>query len=328
MEVTRKARALRPGDIIGIVAPSGRPDPDRLQQGIARLESWGFRVKVGEAVGSGWGYYAGTDAERAADLNALWANPTVAGIFCARGGFGAMRLLDLIDWDLVRARPKFFCGFSDITALHIAMERKANLVTFHGPMPAAIGNAVRYNSAGLLAAMTSAGPLGRVDWPGQPEGVPAGEDDRPPCVTIRPGVAEGRLAGGNLSLVCALMGTPWEPDLAGRLVMLEDVDEIPARVDRMLTQLLLGGKLQRAAGIIFGDSASCMYGSPERPSQTLLETLQDRLGPLGIPVFYGLPCGHTQYRATLPIGVAARMDAGAGMLTLTEAALFCGTLPT
>ncbi len=317
----QKARALRPGDVVGIVSPSGRVPKERLDEGVALLESWGFRVKVGASVLNGWGYLAGTDAERAADINAMWADPTVAGVLCARGGYGAMRLLDLLDWDLIRSTPKFFCGFSDITALHAAMEQRAGLITFHGPMVAAVGGAVNYNTDGLRKAMTSAGPLGVIPWPDRPEGVGDGEDDRAPLVTIRPGVAEGRLTGGNLSLVASLVGTPWEQDLAGRIVVLEDVDEAPYRVDRMLTQLLLAGKLQKAAGIVFGDSISCMRPASDRPTFTLLEVLQDRLGALGIPVFYGFPCGHTAYRATLPFGAGARIDSEAGTLTVTEAAL-------
>lgn len=310
----RTGRPLRPGDTIGIVAPAGPVPSEALAEGVDRLESWGFRTLVGDSVLERRGYLAGTDALRAADFNAVWANPAVSGVICARGGYGAMRILDGIDWEMVRVQPKFFCGFSDITALHTAMEQRAGLVTFHGPMAAAFGGAVAYNAAGLLTAMRSAEPIGEVLWPEPGEGAPS------PTV-ISPGVAVGRLTGGNLTLLSALMGTPWEPDFEGRIVLIEDIDEAPYRVDRLLVQLLLAGKLQKAAGILFGDSPTCMYGPKERPSLTLLEVLEELLAPLGIPVLYGFPCGHTAYRATLPLGVLARLDAGAGTLTMLEAAL-------
>jgi muramoyltetrapeptide carboxypeptidase len=312
---SRKGRPLRPGDTIGIVAPAGPVAPENLERGIARLQSWGYKVVVGEHVLAARGYLAGTDAQRAEDFNRMWARPDVDGIFAAKGGYGVMRMLGGIDWDLVRAAaPKFFCGFSDITALHAALEREAGLVTFHGPMPAAFGAAEAYNAAELKAAMASSMPLGTVPWPAEGEELP-----RP--VAVRPGVAEGALAGGNLSLLSALVGTPWEPDFTGRIVLMEEIDEAPYRVDRMLVQLLLAGKLQRAAGVLFGDSPSCLSNPEGKPSLSLFEVLEDHLGPLGIPVLYGFPCGHTGYRATLPLGVRARLDAAAGNLTLLEPAL-------
>lgn len=311
---SQKGRRLMPGDTIGIIAPAGPVPQEALEAGVARLGSWGYRVVVGEHVLARHGYLAGTDAERASDFNRMWADQAVDGIICARGGYGAMRILDLIDWGAVRAQPKFFCGFSDITALHAAMEQRAGLVTFHGPMAAAFGAAEAYNEAGLRAALQATMPLGTVPWPAPDEGAPV-------PVTVRPGVAEGRLAGGNLSLVTALMGTPYEPDFTGRIVVLEEIDEYPYRVDRMLAQLLLGGKLQRAAAVLFGDSPSCLNGPEGRPSLTMMQVLEEFLSPLGIPVLYGFPCGHTGYRATLPLGAMARLDAGAGTLTILEAAL-------
>lgn len=313
----QKARALQPGDVIGIVAPSGPVPEEALAAGVKRLEGWGFQVKVGPSVLDRRGYLAGIDEARAHDFNALWADPSVAGILCARGGYGAMRLLDRIDWAMVRERPKFFCGFSDITALHLALERVAGLVTFHGPMAAAFGEAAAYNEAGLLRAMTETRPLCTLPWPEAAERA-AGA---PVPLVIRPGVAEGRLVGGNLTLICALMGTPWEPDLAGRLLMIEEVDEAPYRVDRMLQQLLLAGKLQQVKGIVVGDSPSCMRGPEGKPSLTLPEVLEDLLGPLGVPVLYGFPSGHTGYRTTLPLGVQVRLNATAGTLSVLESAL-------
>ncbi|HLN62110.1 MAG TPA: LD-carboxypeptidase, partial [Symbiobacteriaceae bacterium] len=202
----------------------------------------------------------------------------------------------------------------DITALHLAMEREAGLVTFHGPMAAAFGNE-EYDTPGFLKALQQVAPLGPVPWPD-----PAAEG-APVPVAVRPGVAEGRLVGGNLSLLAAMAGTPWAPDYTGRIVLIEDIDEFPYRMDRMLVQLLLASNLGKAAGILFGDSPTCLSGEEGKPSLSLMDVMQELLVPLGIPVLYGFPCGHTQYRATLPLGVTVRLDAGAAALTVLESAL-------
>lgn len=313
MTSRQRPRSVQPGATLGIVAPSSPGDPQVFQEAVALLESWGYKVKVGPNALARNGWIAGTDEQRAADFNALWADPEVDAVLAARGGYGAMRILDLIRWDLVRANPKFFIGFSDITALHCAMQRKAGQVSFHGPMPAAFGY-LEYSAAGLRRALTSAAPLGEIPLPPGTAAPPV-----PELVTFRPGVAEGPIMGGNLTLLSALMGTPYEPDLDGHILLIEDVDELPRKVDRMLVQLRLAGKLRRVAGILFGDSPSCMHG-PEG-TQTLFDVIRDQLLPLGVPVLYGFPCGHTPYRATIPLGVPARLDATAGTLTLLEPAL-------
>lgn len=310
-----KPRAVSPGALIGIVAPAGAVAEETLQAGRTRLHDWGYRTMVGPRILARHGYLAGTDAERAADFNEVWANPEVDAIICAKGGYGVMRMLGGIDWAMVRQNPKFFCGFSDITALHLAFDREANLVTFHGPMVAAFGGAKAFNAAGLRRALESAEPLGVIPWP---EPV---DDEAPRPVALRPGVAEGPIIGGNLSLLAGMVGTPWAPNFAGRIVLIEDIDEDPYRMDRMLLQLRQSGSLTGAAGILFGDSPSCMDSRDGKPSLTLLQVIEDHLGDLGIPILYGFPCGHTAYRATIPFGVRARLDATAGTLTMLEAAL-------
>lgn len=311
---TQKPRPVWPGALIGVVAASSPTEPESLEQGLARLHAWGYRTLVGEHVLDCWGHLAGHDLDRAADFTRIWADPRVEAVLCLRGGYGSLRLLELIDWEVIRQRPKFFCGFSDVTALHMAIAREAGLVTFHGPMVAAFGGAEAYNAHGLLRAMQCSGPLGTIPWP-------APVDEAPPAPgVIQPGVAEGRLMGGNLSLLVSLLGTRWEPDFAGSILLLEDVDESPARIDRMLTQLRLAGKLDGVRGVLFGDSPD-IAPRPGRPSLTLPEILADRLGALGVPVLYGFPCGHTSYRATLPLGVMVRLDAAEGSLTILEPAL-------
>lgn len=306
-----RPRPVLPGGLIGIVAPAGPVDALALEVGLARLHAWGYRTRLGAHVLAQWGHLAGPDAARASDFNQLWADPDVDGILCLRGGYGSLRLLDRIDWAAIRQHPKFFCGFSDITALHLALAKEAHLVTFHGPMATAFGEAEDYNAAGLLRAMQEPGALGTIPWPSSIA------DPR----VIQPGVAEGPLLGGNLSGIVSLLGTPWEPDLTGAILLLEDVDESPPRIDRMLAQLRQAGKLQGLRGVLFGDSPDCLVRQDGRPSLTLMEILADYFGGLGIPVLYGFPCGHTAYRATLPLGVRARLDATEGSLAFLEPAL-------
>lgn len=307
-----RPRAVLPGATIGIVAPAGPSDSQSLAAGVARLQAWGYRTLVDDQVLARHGYLSGDDRTRAEAFNRIWANPEVDAVICARGGYGCMRILPAIDWELIRQHPKFFCGFSDITALHLAIARETGLVTFHGPMVAAFGDAEAYNAEGLRRALQSRDPLGPIPWP----------DDAaaPSPLSLRDGVAEGLLVGGNLTLLTAMLGTPWEPNFDAAILLVEDVDEEPYRVDRMLTQLRIAGKLRGLAGILFGDSPTC-EPRPGRESMSLLEVLADRLGDLQVPILYGFPCGHTGYRATLPLGVRTRLDAAAGSLTILEPAL-------
>lgn len=307
------ATALRPGDAIGVVAPAGRVNPDALERGLAVLAGWGFRPVLGPGLALGHGYLAGTDAERVLDLHTFLADPEMAGVICARGGYGALRLLPLLDWDLVRRQPKVLVGFSDIAALHLALWQRARLVSFHGPllevheeeMPA-------YNAAGLRRALTATEALGEVPLPAD---LPA------PPATLVPGVARGPLLGGNLEVLTRLVGTPYLPDLRGAILLLEDVDEPPYRMDRMLMHLRLSGVLDGVAGVLFGYSPSCEQGPSDRPSLTLPEVLTELLVPLGKPLLYGFPCGHGRHRATLPLGTLVELDAGRARLTILEPAL-------
>lgn len=339
-----RPRPVPPGGVIGVVSPAGPVPADALEAGLARLHAWGYRTVVGEHALDRRGYLAGDDGARASDFNRIWADPAVDAVICARGGYGAMRMLEQIDWEMVRRTPKFFCGFSDITALHFAMAQRAGLVTFHGPMVGAFGGAEAYNAEGLRRALQETSALGLIPWPASgsapvpaPETTPGSRPGSAPGpesvagaasqsvpqpfpqpVVVRPGVAEGTLLGGNLSLVTAMIGTPWEPDLRGSILLLEDVDEPPYQIDRMLMQLKLSGRLQGLKGILFGDTVPA---PTEKPTLTLQEVLEEHLGDLGIPVLFGFPCGHTPYRATLPLGVQARLDATNATLTILEPAL-------
>lgn len=306
--------ALRPGDTVAVVAPSGKVDAARLADGVAMVERWGLRVRVMPSCETGRGYLAGEN-ERAVgeELSDCFADPEVHGILCARGGYGAMRSLPYIDWDAVRANPKPFCGYSDITALHLAIRREAGFPTLHGSMVARQGDEPGlnpYSEEALRRALTATEPLGTIASP--PEG--------PAVQTVVRGAATGVLVGGNLTLIASLCGTPWSLNARDSVLVLEDVNEAPYRIDRMLTQLRLAGVLDGVRGVVFGDSPTCDRPADDPRAFPLVTVLRDRLGDLGVPLLYGFPCGHTPYRAALPLGVPVMLDADAGTLTFPESA--------
>lgn len=309
-----KPPALAPGHTIGIVAPASPTDLGALQAGVDKLREAGFEVVLAPSVTSpGRGYLAGgSDEERARDLNDFFADPNIHGILSARGGYGCLRLLPYLDFDAVRQNPKWFGGFSDITTLLQAFEAEARLVTFHCPMAEAGAASNEWNTSWLLQGLTSTQPLGTIAWPD------AGDGPHPR--TFVDGVARGRTGGGNLMLVAMNLGTRWELDFHNRILFLEDVGEEPYRMDRMLAQLLAHGGIKEVAGIVFGHSPTCERPPVGKPSLDLFDVIEDLLVPLGKPLFYGFPCGHSQYRATIPMGVEAEIDASTGTLTLLEAA--------
>ncbi|QTX32489.1 LD-carboxypeptidase [Aminithiophilus ramosus] len=298
-----KVRALPEGGTIGLVAPSSPAPKEKLEQAEALLEARGYRVKRGESCNRAWGYLAGPDDLRADDLHRFFADPEVDALFCVRGGDGATRLPGLLKADVFRANPKILLGYSDITVLHLFLHREAGFCTFHGPM--ATTEFVKETWSGyvedaLFRALTSTEPLGEIV---PYEGAPAYE-------TLVGGTAEGELAGGCLSLVTALMGTPWEIDLAGKIFVFEDVYEEPYKIDRMLCQLRMAGKLDAVAGIVVGQIVD---GEPKdaTKSLSLREVLESLLVPLGKPVLLNGPFGHDVKKTTLPLGARARLDAGA-----------------
>jgi muramoyltetrapeptide carboxypeptidase len=279
-------------------------DAGDLPRAVAALEALGYSVKLGASATARWGDYAGEDALRADDVNAMFADEEIRAILCLRGGYGSGRLLPLLDYDLIRANPKPFCGYSDITALHSAIRARTGLLTFHSPVCADFAKEppVPYTVECFLRAISCQEPLGALCNP-----------DGAPLTTIIPGTAEGRLAGGNLTIVTAGLGTPYACDFDGAILFLEDTDESPHSIDRMLTQLTHAGAFERAAGVVLGAFTRCgEAGAAEA-------VLQDRLGGLQIPVAMGLSCGHIPQKVTLPLGVRCRLDAGAGALEVLEA---------
>ncbi|GIH77029.1 S66 peptidase family protein [Planobispora longispora] len=286
--------ALSPGDTVAVVAPCGPPDPVRLKRGVGVLRDLGLKVVTGAHVLERDRYLAGSDAGRAADLQDAWCDPAVAAVLCARGGYGATRILDLLDWDAMRAAgPKILAGSSDVTALHLAFAAELGVVSWFGPMPACATISDPDGPEPLTFAHFTASLFG---------GAPAVTGDR----VIAGGAAEAPVTGGNLSLLAALCGTPYQMDARGRIVLLEDVCEAPYRIDRMLTQLFQAGALDGAAGFALGSWVDC--GDP-------YPVLEERLAPLGVPVIGGLPVGHGTPQFTLPMGALGVIDAESCSLT-------------
>lgn len=307
-----RPRRLRKGDTIGLISPGSYLDDEGLQKAVTNLESLGFRVKMSANIRAERGFTAGTDAQRLADLHAMFADPQVAAVWCARGGYGCSRLLPGIDFRLIRKNPKVLIGYSDITALLQAIFLRTGLICFHGPVGASeFTDYTREQVTALL--MDGKAPF--TILPAPANGEAADEAFRP--LVIRAGRASGPLAGGNLSLLAAMAGTPYGLDVRNKLLFIEDIGEKPYRIDRMLTQLRQSARLSEAAGIILGIWADCEAGPDER-SLTLRQTLADRLGDLGIPVAYGFSFGHIDHQCTLPLGINAEMDAENRTITILE----------
>jgi muramoyltetrapeptide carboxypeptidase len=308
-----KPKALRPGDTLGFVAPSSPPKaPQDVRRSVEAARAMGFRVVVGESCQSVRGYLAGDDEMRARDLNRMFADDSIDGIIAIRGGYGAPRILDRLDYELAAAHPKLLVGYSDITALHIAYAQRSGLVTLHAPMPATewiVSDFDDFTSAALFRALTGADPPGPVE---NPPGYP--------IEALNGGVARGRLAGGNLCLIAALNGTPFELDARGVILILEDIGEYVHRLDRMLTTLRLSGKFDQCAGIVLGGFTDC---PPEHEEQslTIRQVIEDVVVPCGKPILSGYMIGHCSPKVTLALGVQATLDARRGLLTIDEAAL-------
>ncbi len=316
-------RALKKGNTVALVRPSSPSFEYEVNEMAAEIvASLGFTPKLMPNAGRKHGYLAGTDAERTADLNAAFADPKVDAVWCISGGYGTSRLLPYLDYETIRRNPMPFIGYSDITGTLNAIHRLTGLVTFHGPIAESMMS--DYSLAAFRKDVME-GAAGRIAEP--PPFTPReGTIDSANRVwKLAGGKAKGRLVGGNISVFSTLVGTPFEPELKGRILFLEEVGEDPYRIDRWLTQFLLTGKLAGLAGIALGKFTDC--GPALEHTLSLLgswswqEVCADRLGRLGIPVVAGLCFGHVRDKATLPVGVMAELDAEAGTLTLLEAAV-------
>lgn len=299
---TRPQR-LQKGDTIGVIAPSSPPNLENLYRSLAFIEKLGLNVKMGKHVEKVHGYLAGTDENRLEDLHDMLTDPSVKGIICAGGGYGAGRYADRIDFQLMAEQPKIFWGYSDITFLHTTIGQFANIVTFHGPMLASDVGKDTFHE--LSARM-----FGQLFEPIELHYT----EEISPLTTFFGGVAQGELVGGNLSLLVSALGSKYEIDTRGKILFIEDVAEEPYAVDRMLNQMRLAGKLQEAAGIVVGDFSKSETNKQE--TLTLQEVFQHYLGDLGIPVVSGFKIGHCQPHFAVPLGVEARLDGDSKTLTI------------
>lgn len=313
----RKPGRLRAGDVVGLIEPASSPDdPYDLRFVEETIRAMGLVPKVGRHVGDRYGYLAGTDADRAADLDTMYADPAVKAVFAVRGGWGCARLLPLLDWRTIRANPKLLIGFSDITALHLAFAARAGFVTIHGPNAASNWGRQSWEPFHTLAF--DAGLIRYTNPPAQDDRLAqrAGRTR-----TIRGGRATGRLFGGNLTVLTTLVGTDYLPDFTGAILFIEDIGEAEYRIDRMLTQLQLAGILGRVAGVVFGQCTDCTTGGSAQAGFSVSEVLQQHLSPLGVPAYQGAMFGHVADQFSLPVGGRVEIDADAGTIRMLEAAV-------
>jgi len=309
-----KPNRLKKGDTIGLITPGSYIDDTGLEKAVNNIESLGFQVKLAKNIRAERGFNAGTDAQRLADLHDMFADKKVQGIWCARGGYGCSRLLPNINYKLIKNNPKVLIGFSDITALILAIYKETGLVGFHGPVGSS--DFTDYTKEYLTKVLIEPQEKLTINLSTEHEEL-AKTNKVYQTTTIRGGQATGQLVGGNLSLLAPLAGTKYQPNIKGKLLFIEEIGESPYRIDRMLTQLRQSYPLRDAAGIILGVFRGCEMKGGSR-SLSLIDTLKDRLGDLNIPVFYGAAIGHIANNMTLPIGGKASFDADNGLITLLE----------
>ena len=305
---------LQPGDTIGLITPSGPIKKQQLVDAVAQLKSLGFNTYYEESVLDQYGYFAGKDTDRAAELNKMFGNEKVDAILCVRGGYGAIRILDMLDYDLIKKNPKIFMGYSDITAFLNAIHERTGLVTFHGPLGISHFNDFVLNSFESVVM----NPANHYKYPYLRE---PGTEDNPEFdrYTINRGKATGELTGGNISVLASMIGGGFEPDFEDKIVFLEEIEEKTYRVDKMLVHMLQATNLKKAAGIVFGVFNQCNIN--DEPRLTLKQAIDDLFSPLDMPISYGFPFGHIDTIITIPIGIKARFNATANTLKLLEKAV-------
>jgi len=308
-----KPQRLQKGDLVGLVSPGSYISESMLKEAKSNLEILGLKIIHSKNILKKSGYLAGTDKERAEDVNAMFANKRVKAIITVRGGYGCARILSKLDYNIIRKNPKILMGYSDITSLLYGIYKKTGLVCFHGPVATSTFN--EYSNSHVKSILFDAKEKYEMK---------NHEEKEEQIVVIKDGIAEGELVGGNLSIVVSMVGTEYDIDVKNKILFLEDVGEEPYRIDRMLTQLLQGTNLKQAAGIALGVFKNCEIDKddPEfNNSFTLLEVFKDRLGKLNLPVIYGLSFGHIADKFTLPFGVKAKLDTRVKSITLLESSV-------
>ena len=291
--------SLKQGDTIGIVAPAGPFDPDKFMKGKAVLESMGFQTIFDDSIFQKNGFLAGTDFQRADQVNHLFADPSVQAIICARGGYGSMRILSLLDFETIQENPKIFLGFSDISVLLSVLYDQCGLVTFHGPLVTTLAKATEKTIMAMKTALVSDAPLELVPEIG---------------TVIKAGVCSGLMAGGNLTTLCHLVGTPFAPNFKGKILLLEDVGEMPYRIDRMLTQMKLAGCFDDMAGMILGAFKECGQ------LNEIVDIFNSIFEDTNIPILAGFDIGHGIHNLTIPMGMGAKLDTDKKQLLFHEPA--------
>ena len=308
-----KPRKLDKGDLIGLITPASLPsDLSRINKGVSYLENMGYHVEVGKNVGAQRGYLAGNDEQRLQDLHDMFANDDVKAIFCVRGGYGSGRLLDKIDYELIKKNPKIFVGYSDITALQTAFFNKTGLVTFAGPMVAVDfhDEVDPFAEEIFWATITSKNKIGKLRNP---------DDEN--FYILSHGRSEGEIIGGNLSLICSLLGTDYEPQFENKILIIEEIGELPFRVDRMFNQLRLAGVFNKVAGVILGRFVDCYETDDKKSSLSLNEVIADYFTNLQIPVFYNIKHGHIRQNITIPYGLNVKLNTSRKFIEFTESAV-------
>lgn len=301
---TIKPPRLKRGDTIGLIAPAGIITGEDIENARETLSRLGLKVKLGAHILDHHGYLAGTDINRANDIHTMFVDKSIQAIMAMRGGWGCNRILPLLNYPLIRSHPKIIIGYSDITSLLLAINARSRLITFHGAVATSTWNQftidyfqnILFNGEALTMVNTS-NPQGKIE-------------------IITPGKAQGKLIGGNLSIVAAMIGSAYLPSWYQRILFLEDIGEDIYRIDRMLTQLKNAGILNQIAGFIFGQCTNCQVSEP--PSFTLMQILSQHIKPLKIPAWYGSMIGHIQDKFTIPVGLNVEIDADYGQIKMLE----------
>jgi muramoyltetrapeptide carboxypeptidase len=308
-----KPKHLRKGDLIGLVTPASTPDSEeKIVKGAAYLEQLGYQVKLGKNIRDTHGYFAGTDEERAADFNNMIRDKQVRAIFSIRGGYGTPRLLQMIDYRSLKQNPKIIVGYSDITALQLAIFRKVGLVSFSGPMTGVEmwRGMDSYTEEHFWRVLTSTKKVGVLVNP---------QDE--PVKILTQGHAHGRLLGGTFSLLTCLLGTPFQPTLRGSILIIEDIEEAPHRIDRMLAHLLNAGVLRRLAALVFGKFTDCVPSNSSEPYLTLEQVQEEYAKKIKCPVLTNFQYGHIPRKLTIPLGLQAKLDTHRNRIEVMESAV-------
>jgi muramoyltetrapeptide carboxypeptidase len=308
-----KPKKLESGDLIGIISPASSPDKlEKIENGVKYLEKLGYRVKIGENVGKVHGYLAGTDDERLSDLHSMFKDKNVKAIFSIRGGYGSGRLLDKIDYGLIKKNPKIFVGYSDITSLQMAILKKTGLITFAGPMLATdFSSAVNeFAEENFWSVITSSKKIGKLHNPREEK-----------FYALNSGRGEGPILGGNLAVLGSLMGTDYLPNLKNSILLLEDIGETPYRIDRLLNHLKLAKVFELVKGVILGRFVDCYEKDKSKETIKLNEVIEHYFSGLKIPVLYSFSHGHIKENLTIPFGLTCKLNTSRGFVEILENAV-------